>query len=101
MRGPSGRLATATAVAFGVAVLAVAGRLLPSVPRAQPTAATAAGSAATVASTTVATQRGSGPTTARYRIVVASLMFDPLSVTLTMPPDADLKVWVNTRWAGG
>lgn len=24
-------------------------------------------------------------------------MFDPLSVTLTMPPDADLKVWVPTR----
>jgi PASTA domain len=45
MRGPSGRLATATAVVVGVGVLAVAGRLLPGIPTAGPEAGTSAGGA--------------------------------------------------------
>jgi hypothetical protein len=40
MRGPSGRLATATAVVLGVGVLALAGRLLPGIPSAGPPATT-------------------------------------------------------------
>jgi PASTA domain len=40
---------------------------------------------------------GPGPVTVGYRVVAASPTFDPLSVVVTLPRDADLEVWTRTR----